>query len=241
MPLPLIGLTISRSTDDVSTTQLSIPEAYAQAITKAGGVPILIPLGLTEDALQRIITRLDGILFTGGGDIHPERYGGTMTNQCQSVDADRDRIEIFLLRQIIQAPKPFLGICRGCHIINVGLGGTLYTDISTDRPKSQEHRRSRRDMFAHPVKIKGGSQLAQVIGAEDLGVNSRHHQAIQKLAAGLTAVAVAPDGIIEAIELPDYPGFFGLGVQWHPEDMLEYKPERDLFRAFIQTARDISF
>jgi putative glutamine amidotransferase len=241
MPLPLIGLTISRYTDDVSTSQLSMPEAYAQAITKAGGVPLLIPLGLTEDALQRIITRIDGILFTGGGDIHPERYGGAMSNQCQSVDADRDRIEIFLLRQIIQAPKPFLGICRGCHIINVGLGGSLYIDISTDRPKSLEHRRSRRDVLAHPVRIKEGSQLAKIIGAEEIEVNSRHHQAIQKLAAGLTAVAFAPDGVLEAIEMPDYSGFFGLGVQWQPEDMLEHKPARDLFRAFIQTARDISF
>ena len=241
MLLPLIGLTISRSFDDLGTQYLSTPEAYAQAIAKAGGVPILIPLDLSEDALQRLITRIDGILFTGGGDVHPEHNGSTMNNLCQSVDADRDRIEIFLLRQIIQAPKPFLGICRGCQIINVGLGGTLYADISTQRPKSMEHRRSRRVMFAHPVKLKEGSQLAQIMGAEEFEVNSRHHQSIEILAAGLKAVAVAPDGIIEAIELPGYAGLFGLGVQWHPEDSLGHKPARDLFSAFVQAACDFAY
>jgi putative glutamine amidotransferase len=241
MSLPLIGLTISRSTDEMSTPQLSTPEAYAQAIAKAGGVPILIPLGLSEEALQKLITRLDGILFTGGGDIHPERYGGAFTNLCQSVDSDRDRVEIFLLRQIVQAPKPFLGICRGCHIINVGLGGTLYTDISTDKPASLEHRRSRRDKFSHPVKLKPSSMLAKIIGVEEFEVNSRHHQAIANLAAGIDAVAFAPDGIIEAIELPGYSGLFGLGVQWHPEDLLEHKPARDLFRGFVQATREFSF
>ena len=99
-----------------------------------------------------------------------------------------------------------------------------------------EHRRSRRDMFAHPVKLKEGSQLAQIMGAEEFEVNSRHHQSIETLAAGLKAVAVAPDGIIEAIELPGYAGLFGLEVQWHPEGSLGYKPARDLFRAFEQAA-----
>jgi len=239
--LPLIGITISRSYDEIGSVRMSVPETYVQAIIKAGGVPFLIPQGLSEDAIQRLVTRIDGVLFAGGGDIHPERYSGAFSTLCKDVDIERDRLEIFLLRQIIQVPKPFFGICRGIQIINVGLGGTLYTDISTDKPIALEHRLSRREIFAHPVKLKATSLLAKVTDAEEFEVNSRHHQAIDTLAPGVKAVAFAPDGIIEGIELPSYSGLFGIGVQWHPEDLLEYKPARGLFRAFVQAAREFAY
>jgi len=221
--------------------RMYIAKAYIRAIVTAGGIPFLIPMGLTEDAIIRLVTRLDGVLFTGGGDIHPENYGAKSNTLCKDVDPERDRLEIFLLRNIIQAPKPFLGICRGIQLINVALGGSLYSDISTERPNSMEHRHARTDLFTHQVKITLNSRLIKIIGDGEIAVNSRHHQGINTLAAGLKAVAFAPDGIIEGIELPAYPGIFGIGVQWHPEDMLEQPSAKELFKAFVKAAREFAY
>jgi len=237
MSLPLIGITTARARNRRSLPTISIPEAYIQAVVQAGGVPLMIPLGLPDEWYADILDRLDGILFTGGGDIHPELFGGKPHSEVSQVDRDRDRVEIRLFNEAVSLHRPFLGICRGLQLINVAMGGSLYTHIKDQHAASLEHSQPPerpRAHLAHAVKVNETSRLAQILGNSTVEVNSLHHQGIQELGSGLEAVAFAPDGIIEAVELPGSP--FGLAVQWHPEWLLDYAPMRQLFRAFVETA-----
>jgi putative glutamine amidotransferase len=181
--------------------------------------------------------RLDGILFTGGGDVHPEQYGSQPHPLVDDVDSDRDRVEIHLLQRILGNGLPFFGICRGLQVINVALGGTLFEDILDQRPDSILHRYYPdwpRNHLAHGIQVEEGSRLGQILGESNLQVNSLHHQGIRELAAPLRASASASDGLVEAFELADHP--FGLAVQWHPEWLQEHPPMQTLFRAFVQAA-----
>jgi putative glutamine amidotransferase len=239
MPLPLIGLTSSRGVNRQKNNYLFVNEAYTAAITRSGGCPVLIPLGLPVDALQTIVGRLDGILFTGGGDVHPARYGNPFHRLVSDVDPDRDQVEIQLLRETLHTKRPFLGICRGLQVVNVALGGTLYEDLQDQRPGSSRHQFSgekARSYLAHPVQIDEQSQLSKIIQSTTAQVNSLHHQGIHELAADLKPVAYAPDGLIEAFELPGYP--FGLSVQWHPEWLPPEANMDAIFQKFIQIAAD---
>jgi len=237
LPAPIIGLTTYRSLSPYGYQTLSLTEAYIQALTRAGACPVLVPLGLSESALAELADRLDGLLFTGGGDVHPERYGSGTHPKVSHVDEDRDRVEVQLVHQAVAKELPFIGICRGLQVINVALGGSLYEDILEQHPGAQKHDyfpNYPRDYLAHPVQIKPDSLLAQALGGETALVNSLHHQGIRRLAAGLKATAFAPDGVIEAIELAGHP--FGLAVQWHPEWLGEHLAMRALFTAFIRAA-----
>ena len=237
MSLPLIGLTTYRFKNQYGAAQLAINEAYTAALSSAGAIPVLIPLGLPDEALTALLERLDGVLFTGGGDVHPERYGSQPHPLVDGVDSDRDRVEIHLLEQTVNAGLPFLGICRGLQVINVALGGTLYEDILDQRPNALRHQwfpEMARDHLAHPVQIESDSRLAAILDHADVRVNSLHHQGILRLADGLKATAHAPDGVIEAFELKDHP--FGLAVQWHPEALQAHAPMRQIFRQFVLAA-----
>jgi putative glutamine amidotransferase len=237
MSYPLIGVTTSRSTSRTGLSQITLTEAYAQALVRAGACPVLIPLGLPTALLQASLARLDGILFTGGGDIHPERYAGSEHPLVSDVDTDRDQVELSLLEEVVGRYMPFLGICRGLQLVNVGLGGSLYEDIVDQHPHGQRHQFSGeqpRNYLAHSVEILPESTMAGILGARRVQVNSLHHQGIRRLAPSLLATAKAPDGIIEAVELEDYP--FGLAVQWHPEWLQEHPPMVELFRAFARAA-----
>jgi putative glutamine amidotransferase len=217
--------------------QFAVMEAYISALAQAGACPVVIPLGLDEERLDALLPRLDGMLFTGGGDVHPERYGSQMHPLVDNVDADRDRLEIHLLRGAVQAGLPFLGICRGLQVINVALGGSLYEDLLDQMPHAARHQYSPeypRDYLAHDVQVDGNSRLASILEGKSFGVNSLHHQGIKELAPGLTATALAPDGVIEAFELPGHP--FGIAVQWHPEWLQAHAPMRALFRVFVQAS-----
>jgi putative glutamine amidotransferase len=153
------------------------------------------------------------------------------------VDVDRDQVEFQLCLEAVKGRLPFLGICRGIQVINVAQGGTLYPHVP-DQLRGDFHpphdETKPRDSLAHEVQVKPGSRLAAILGRSNLRVNSMHHQGIARLAPGFTANAHAPDGLIEAIELDDHP--FGLAVQWHPEWLTAYKPNRALFRAFVEAA-----
>lgn len=236
MPAPIIGLTISRTLSPYGYQTLSLTEAYVQALILAGASPVLLPLGISESALGELTERLDGLIFTGGGDVHPERYGSAMHPKVSYVDEDRDRVEIQLLQQAVAKRLPFLGICRGLQVINVALGGSLYEDILDQHPGAQKHDYFPgypRNYLAHLVQIEAGSQMAQILGMDSIQVNSLHHQGIRRLATGLKATAIAPDGVIEAVEKDDYP--FGLAVQWHPEWLGEHLVMRSLFAAFVES------
>lgn len=239
MPGVLIGVTTYHDKNSKGDGLVSVQEAYLKALAMAGASPILIPLGLTSEALTVLTARLDGILFTGGGDVHPRRYGSHPHPLVSDVDEDRDRVELFLLDFAIKAGLPFLGICRGVQLINVGLGGSLYEDISDQRPGSLSHplpEGRTRSFQAHTVSVEPGSRLSSILKMDTARVNSIHHQGIRNLAPSLQASAFAPDGLIEAVELPGHP--FGLGVQWHPEWLTSQPEMCALFQAFADAARN---
>jgi putative glutamine amidotransferase len=234
---PLIGVTIHRQKTPAIPVYQRVAEASIESLSTAGAVPLLIPLGLTEAQLEALALRLDGILFSGGGDVQPQRYGSRAHPLVQNIDEDRDRLEIFLIKLAVRERIPFFGICRGLQVINVALGGTLYEDLADQRPNTLRHDYDTeypRDYLAHAVSIQAGSRLAGILGAPAIEVNSLHHQGIRALAASLSACAWSPDGLVEAVELPDHP--FGLAVQWHPECLQAYALMRRLFGAFISAA-----
>jgi putative glutamine amidotransferase len=233
--MPIIGLTTYRSENKAGNPILAITEAYTQALSAVGAAPLLIPNGLTSEQLAQVVERLDGVLFSGGGDIHPRFYGAREDSHLGLVDEDRDQVEIDLLRQVMGRGLPFLGVCRGFQLVNVALGGSLYTDIQAQAPGAGQHdfhKDRRRDYLAHPVQVTAESRLGTLLAAEQVQVNSLHHQGVRDLAPGLRPTAYAPDGILEAFELPDYP--FGLAVQWHPECLQAHPPMQRLFRAFVE-------
>jgi putative glutamine amidotransferase len=237
VPYPLIGITTARRLHAEVRSQIVITEAYVQAVAAAGGCPVMIPLGLSPELLENLLARLDGILFTGGGDIDPAFYGASPHPKVGDVDLDRDGVELYLLEKAVSQEVPFLGICRGLQLINVGLGGTLYADITAQRAGALRHDYYPdypRDYLAHTVDVGTESRLTGILGNSEVEVNSLHHQGIDQLAPDLVQVAIAPDGIVEAVELPGHP--FGLAVQWHPEWLGAHAPMRALFEAFVQVA-----
>jgi putative glutamine amidotransferase len=234
---PLIGITTYRSKNEYGLPINALAEAYIQSVANAGGLPVLVPLGQPEEALEALLSRLDGLLFSGGGDIQPDCYGGLPHPSIYSVDADRDRTELHLAQVLIQRGQPFLGICRGFQVLNVALGGSLYEDIADQHPAALKHDyfpHWPRTHLAHLVQIEPTSRLAAILGQSEAQVNSLHHQGVRQVAAALTPTALAPDGIVEAVELPGHP--FGLAIQWHPEWLQAHAPMRDLFKAFIQAS-----
>lgn len=239
MRAPLIGITTTRRTSEYGYPVLGIAEAYVSALVRAGAAPVLVPLGLPDDLLASLISRLDGVLFSGGGDVHPQRYNGAQSPLVNSIDADRDRVEIELIQQAAGNGLPFLGICRGLQVINVALGGDLYADIRAEVPQALRHDRfpeKPRGHLAHPVELAEGSRLRTILGADQAQVNSLHHQGIRRLAGDLHPAAYAPDGLVEAFELPASP--FGLAVQWHPEELQEDPDMRHLFQVFIHACQE---
>jgi putative glutamine amidotransferase len=212
-------------------------EKYVKAIVQAGGTPLLVPPDLPAAQRDALLSRLDGILLSGGGDIDPALYGMETTPKVTNISPARDSTEIWMLKAAASKGLPFLGICRGLQVINVALGGTLYTDIATQRPNAIKHDyypESPRDLRPHTVAIEPESRLCRILGLTETPVNSLHHQGIRDLAEPLQPAAFAPDGLVESIELPEHP--FGLGVQWHPEWLTAYAPMRALFRAFVEAA-----
>lgn len=237
MKTPLIGITTYRTDNPYGNSILALGENYVQALSRAGALPVMIPLGLPGDQIERMLPRLDGILFSGGGDIDPSVFGAETTPKVKSVDPDRDRVEMQLLRTAHSEGLPFLGICRGFQVINVALGGTLYTHVEDQHPQALKHDFYPdwpRNHTPHPVRVETGSQLATILGTTNPEVNSLHHQGIRNLAPGLKATTYAPDQLIEAFELPEHP--FGLAVQWHPEWLQEHSSMRALFRSFTEAA-----
>jgi putative glutamine amidotransferase len=237
MANPLIGITTYREQHKDGFPIIAITEAYVQAVSQAGGLPVLIPLGLPEHQLKDLLNRVDGVIFSGGGDIDPARYGGENHPKISSVDPDRDRVELQLVKDVVLRRTPFLGICRGLQTINVALGGSLYTYLPDQLPGEihPPYDGSKpRDILAHGVEIKLGTHLIEILEKSTVEVNSLHHQGIKQLAPGFIASAFAPDGLIEGAELTDYR--FGISVQWHPEWLRTYAPMRAIFREFVEAA-----
>jgi putative glutamine amidotransferase len=240
MPIPVIGITSnSVAGDEKRSAQVTLSQTYIQAVLRAGGAPILLPPDLAGEALQSVLDHLDGLLISGGSDIDPARFNGVPHPRVYGIDPARDEMEIMLVRLATVQGKPFLGICRGIQSINVALGGSLFTDIGDQLSGALHHDcypDLSRDYMAHTVAVTPESRLASILKDAIVPVNSLHHQGIERLAPMLQPVAIAPDGLIEAVELEDHP--FGLGVQWHPECLQEHPAQRAIFSAFIEAAKE---
>ncbi len=227
---PVIGLTTyGRNAEN----RYHLPAEYVASVRRAGGLPWLIAPG--EPQLAEILSHLDAIIFTGGGDIDPQRYDGKMHDAIDRIDGERDETELRLIDKVLESDLPTLCICRGLQLLNVALGGTLIEHLPEEIPETVPHRKPPRLSTTHPVIIDHGSQLAKIAGAQKTEGVSWHHQAIRKVAGGLKAVAFANDGIIEAVEMPGRPNL--LAVQWHPEMSSATDPRQQrLFNWLVEKA-----
>jgi len=236
MSKPLIGITTrnGRDADGHSTTALQ--HTYTNAIVQAGGLPILIPSMLPEEDFLSLYSRVEGILFTGGSDISLEYFTGDDHPRIGEVDQPRDVTELSLLRAAVEDGKPILGICRGMQVMNVALGGTLYTHIYDQLPGALDHAYpgDLRRVLVHPVNVDEATHSAEIFGETLLQVNSLHHQGLKDLASGLRAAGHAPDGLVEVVELDGHP--YAVAVQWHPEWLTDQLPTRRLFKSFVDAA-----
>jgi putative glutamine amidotransferase len=215
-------------------------DRYFFALTRVGAIPWMIPLlDHDVDTLRGIYEHLDGLFIAGGVDVHPESYGEELTPLCGRTDLARDRVELQLMQWSLEDEKPMLGVCRGMQIMNVARGGTLYQDCNDQHPGSIKHdyfptAGYAREYLAHEVRVEPGTHLYDCVGAETTQVNSMHHQGVKTLGEGLTPSAFSPDGLIEALEAP---GRFEVGVQWHPEMLIEQdEGMHRLFDSFIEAA-----
>lgn len=212
-------------------------QSYIEALIAAGATPLLIPPGLSAEALEALCGRLDGLLLAGGGDIDPVHYGEERAPYCGEIEAERDDLELALTRLALDRDLPIFGICRGMQTLNVAAGGSLYQDIAAKRPNALAHQQSERKLLAHHVLIERDSRLHALLGADDLEVNSLHHQSVSQPGAGVRIVGWAPDGVAEAMELPGRR--FAIAVQYHPEELVETDAlSRRLFAAFTQACRE---
>ncbi|HEV7454421.1 MAG TPA: gamma-glutamyl-gamma-aminobutyrate hydrolase family protein [Candidatus Saccharimonadales bacterium] len=215
---------------------------YIDAIVRAGGVPFIVPVVDDEAVLRRLYDLADGILFAGGNDLDPKLYGEEPYPGLNDATPVRDAVEIKLMRWALADRKPFLGICRGMQLLNVLQGGTCYQDIPTDLPDASDHNSStkRQDLedIAHHLRVQPGSQFATIIGADTIGANTHHHQALKKLGTDIIANCWSEDGLIEGIELTG--GGLAIGVQSHPESLDERAEVlwRKFFAALTDAAKN---
>lgn len=237
MKKPIIGLTPSHN---VKNDDLMMRPTYMRAIKNAGGIPIMLPLEASKEDLMQLVKTLDGFLFTGGPDIHPFHFGEETLQKCGDISVPRDHNELTLLSLVMEAKKPILGICRGVQLINVGLGGTIYQDIFSqfkEDPPLAHVQPFHYTSPCHKVKIVPGTKLNKIVGEQEISVNSMHHQAIKDVSPKLLVSGYASSGLVEAVEMPDYP--YLVGVQWHPEYLF---PAMDaaarLFSSFVKACTE---
>ena len=234
---PLIGVTTSITVGRFPE-RAYVNSAYLFAVQQAGGVPVVLPPQLSAASLTRLGRGRDGLLLTGGGDLDPALFGEAPHPTLYDVAPARDTLESLVVRIALERGLPVLAVCRGIQLLNVALGGTLFQDVGADPGTELRHSQAApRDQPTHTVTVKAGSRLAETLGADEIEVNSMHHQAVKALGEGLIPVAWAPDQIIEGVEMTD-PSRFVLGVQWHPEELCGHsEPARRLFAALVSSAR----
>ncbi|MGM9803956.1 MAG: membrane dipeptidase [Muribaculaceae bacterium] len=207
---PLIGITPTASRNGAVVSQ------YVEAVTRAGGVPVVLAVDTTAQYLHSVVSRLDGVLLTGGEDVAPSYYGEDPHEALGAVDTIRDVLELSVARLAANRNVPVFGVCRGVQLLNVAFGGSLYQDLPSQLGGEVIHHRvSSGERSVHGVNIARGSKLHMLLGIDSMTVNSSHHQAVKEVAKGACVDAVSSDGVIEAIDF--YPLKRIMGVQWHPE------------------------
>ena len=240
---PLIGVTTSelRSAEGAHFAHQSEPPrrmlalgvAYLEAIAAAGGIPIILA-PLPARRLESIIDRLDGICLSGGPDLEPACYGADAHPELGPTEPEVDLFELGLARAARRRGLPILAICRGMQVLNVSRGGTLVQHVPDLGDEIHHRQPDPASCPTHAVTLAGDSRVARLAGSERIDVNSFHHQAIDRLGAGLRPVAWADDGVIEAVEAPG--DAFTVGVQWHAECLTERPEQARLFLALIDAA-----
>lgn len=225
--MPLIAIGQNRKMED-----------YLESVRRAGGEPIEVVVG--GEAPELILSRVGGLVLTGGGDVDPKFYGEEPHDTFQAAETGRDEFEIALARAAIARGIPLLAICRGMQVLNVAMGGSLFQDIPTEVVGAGQHSVPQpRAGAAHEVWVSKGSMLSELLkdhmeDGETCHVNSRHHQSVKVAASGFEVTATSPDGVIEAMEMPGAP--FCIAVQWHPENFWRTGEFRELFEGLVQAA-----
>jgi putative glutamine amidotransferase len=238
--IPLIGISTyvaEAAWGNWSRPSAVLPESYFELVASAGGRPVLLPPLRTspsgpESGAAEVVAVLDGLVLTGGGDVDPALYGERPGPSVGGVDPVRDASERALLAAALAVDLPVLAVCRGCQILNIELGGTLYQHLP-DVVGNEDHRHAPLVFGEVEVTADPGTRTADVFGAHPTVLCS-HHQSIHALGDGLVATAHAADGVIEAVEMPA--ATFVLGVQWHPEESSDQRP----FAALVAAARQFS-
>ena len=237
---PIVGLAVWKRELPTALAEKetlhAIADYYVAAFRRAGAVPVLFP---TLDAadVPSLLDLVDGLALTGGGDVSPETYESADRGLSNGVHEMTDAFELALVRHAESRDMPVLGICRGCQVLNVAFGGSLHQEITGTgdvHPTLEGLSREELVDARHPVALVEGSTLAGIYGVSERPVNTIHHQAIDRVADGFTPAAIAPDGVIEAIEATG--AWLALGVQWHPE-RLPAAEEAPLFRSFVDAVR----
>jgi len=239
---PLIGITMDYSPktdirpfskgDDVFYQNT----AYVRYLEKAECTPVLLPTLLELSKVAATIASLDGLILSGGDDVLPEFYSEKTMNSKWRIDGPRTYFEAKLITEALKQDKPIYGICRGCQMLNVALGGNMFQDISTQVPGAIEHfSHNKPEWEYHKIMIAQDSLLHSIANIDEIRVSTSHHQAIKDVAPNLRVVATAADGIIEAVEMSEKK--FVVGVQWHPEVMIDDPVQLIILRAFVNVCK----
>ena len=211
---------------------------YVKAVQEAGGIPIIIPQCENPESILEVLNRLDGLLMSGGCDVDPMRYGDRARSYCGTLIPRRDEEEILLVKTAFERNIPMLGICRGLQIMTAAFGGTLYQDLAREN-EALEHFTIMypRNCATHTISLNDGTRLYNIFGADTIGVNSFHHQGVKDVPKNATVAAKSPDGVIEALEFGGG-NAFTIAVQWHPEMMFDSYQQKQLFRSFVDAAKN---
>jgi putative glutamine amidotransferase len=240
-PLILVSPSTEEKGAEFYDYSISLSQTYLDSVTQAGGLPVVLPCAPSPKVVGEYVRRTDGVLISGGDDIQPELYYEQVPAELKKTvgrtDAVRDLLETLLVKEAFAQRKPLLAICRGHQILNITLGGTLFVDIPSEVRTTINHARLRhKDRVVHEVELEEDSLMARIFGRRTIGVDSSHHQAVQRVAKPLRVTGQSPDGIIEALELrPEESSLmpYLLAVQFHPERLTRAHPEfHELFRSF---------
>jgi putative glutamine amidotransferase len=242
-PLILVTPSTEEKGAEFYDYSLSLSQTYLDAITVAGGLPLVLPCAPSPKLVAEYVRRCDGVMITGGDDIQPELYYPDVPAELRKTvgrnDPVRDLLETLAVREAFAQQKPLLAICRGHQILNITLGGTLFVDIPSQVKTPINHSRLKhKDKVVHSVRLEPDSLIRDIFGTDTIEVNSSHHQSVDKVARPLRVTGRAPDGVIEALELrAEDAGLlpYLLGVQFHPERLIRGYPEYiEMFRSFTE-------
>jgi putative glutamine amidotransferase len=230
MSLPVIGINLDFEPEPLPRSILR--ETYYDAVFRAGGMPLLLPPIAQPDYIARALACVDGLVLTGGDDIHSEHWGEELHPSCKLLPKRRLVFDLALARAALERRLPILAICCGMQAINVVRGGSLIQDIPSVLKSDVVHKGAD---VEHEVAVEPGTRLREIVGRERILTNSAHHQSCGRMGADLRVAARASDGVIEAWEDPAYP--FLIGLQWHPERIADRAEQLAIFRALVDASR----